>query len=99
MASEQRAYTLFSDDASYAKLASLVSQDAGVCTTKLSEDFSFEDFRRKHGKRAIPLFAISPKNRLEVFVAGGKLEPTADWSIISLIQEEDKGEKGSTHLE
>ncbi len=94
VASEHRGYILFSDDASYAKLASLVSQGANLRTTKLSDDFSFEDFRTKHGKRAIPLFAISPKNRLEVFIAGGKLQPAADWSIISLIQEEeDKHEK------
>ena len=90
VSSEHKGYTLFSEDASYHKLARLVSLEAKVHVTQLSEDFSFEDFQTKHGERAIPLFALSPKHRLEVFVTGDKRKPLADWTVVSLILEQDE---------
>lgn len=85
-AEEQRGYLLFAEDVTFSKLSSMLSQGAEVHDTRLGEDFSFEDFHHKYGKRAVPLFAIDPRGRLQVFVANGKLEPEADWTLLSLIE-------------
>ena len=86
LSQQHRGYTLFNESATYSKLASLLSQNATIRTTQLSDDFTYQDFLAKHGNRAIPMFALTPKKKyLEIFVAGGKLMPAAGWSLISLI--------------
>ncbi|MDZ7662043.1 sodium:proton antiporter [Thiohalophilus sp.] len=91
-AEEHRGYRLFGEDITFTKLSSLISQGAEIHDTRLSDDFSFEDFQHKYGKRATPLFAIDPRGRIQVFVVDGKLAPQADWTILSLIEpsEEEK---------
>ncbi|MFP3874840.1 MAG: cation:proton antiporter [Thiohalophilus sp.] len=91
-AEEHRGYQLFGENITFTKLSSLISQGAEIHDTRLSDDFSFEDFKHKYGKRATPLFAIEPRGRIQVFVANGKLEPQADWTLLSLIEptEEEK---------
>lgn len=81
---DHRGYLLFNEDMTYGKFASLLSQGAEIRSTKLTEEFSFADFKEKSGGNAIPLFAISPKGRLEVFVDGNTLQPEAGWQILSL---------------
>jgi len=91
-AEQHRGYLLFGEEVTFTKLSSLISQGAEIHDTLLSEDFSFEDFQQKYGKRAIPLFAIDPRGRIQVFVAGGKMQPEAEWTLLSLIEpsEEEK---------
>lgn len=91
-ARQHRGYLLFGKDVTFTKLSSLISQGAVIRSTGLSEDFDFEDFRQQYGNRAIPLFAIDPRGRIQVFVADGKMVPQADWTILSLIEptEEEK---------
>ncbi|MDZ7803911.1 sodium:proton antiporter [Thiohalophilus sp.] len=91
-AEEHRGYLLFGEGVTFSKLSSLLSQGAKIHDTKLSDDFSFEEFSNKYGKRATPLFAIDPRGRIQIFVAEGKLTPQAGWTILSLIEpsEEEK---------
>ncbi len=91
-AEQHRGYLLFGENITFNKLSSLISQGAEIHVTRLSEDFSFEDFQQRYGHRAIPLFAIDPRERIQVFVANGKMAPQPDWTILSLIEptEEDK---------
>ncbi len=91
-AEEHRGYRLFGEDVTFSKLSSLLSQGAEIHDTRLSDDFSFEDFKNKYGKRATPLFAIDPRGRIQVFVVDGKLAPDTDWVVLSLIEpsEEEK---------
>jgi len=84
-ASALRGYLLFGEDVTYARLASLLSQSAEFRTTTLTEEFGFDDFLTRHGDRVIPLFAITPRGRLQVFVAGGAMHPEAGWRILSLV--------------
>lgn len=86
---EYRGYVLFNRDLTFSKFASRLSQEAKLHTTKLSDEFTFADFIEQRGKSAIPLFAISPKGRLQVFVEGGKFEPEKGWLLISLKDEEN----------
>ncbi len=88
---EHRGYVLFGEDVTYSKLASLISKGAEIRSTLLTEEFDFDAYRERYGSRVIPLFALSPKGKLECFVAGGKLTPQPGWTVIGLIQpaEED----------
>ncbi len=91
-AEQHRGYLLFGEDITFNKLSSLISQGAEIHATPLSEDFSFEDFQQRYGHQAIPLFGIDPRERIQVFVAGGKMVPLAGWTLLSLIEptEEEK---------
>ena len=71
---------------SYASLAKMLNSGAEVRTTRLSETFDYDDFVRRHWKRAVPLFALTPKGRLRVFVAGEELEPGPGWRLVALVQ-------------
>lgn len=78
-------HILFGEDISYTKLASMLSQKATFRTTTLTEEFGFNDFLARHEGRAIAMFAVTPRGRLQVFVAGGAMRPEAGWRIISLV--------------
>lgn len=93
LASEQRGYVLFSPNLTYSKFASLLSQGAEIGSTKLSDEFTYEDFLATKGAVAIPLFAISPRGRLQVFVADGSMQPEPGWTLISLNTKPEKVEK------
>ncbi|MDH5358790.1 MAG: cation:proton antiporter [Gammaproteobacteria bacterium] len=79
---------LFSSEVTFSKLASLVSQGAGIKQTKLSDSFDFNDYQQQYGKRATPLFAITNKGTLHFFTANKKLIPEQDCTIVSLVQDE-----------
>lgn len=81
--------TLFDEGVTYGYLASAVNRGASVKTTRLSDEFSFEDYNEKYGDRATPLIAISAENKSYTVVNGSELEPKAGWRIISLIVPED----------
>ncbi len=83
---EHRGYVLFGEDVTFSKLASLMSKGAEIRSTLLTEEFNFDAYRKKYGSRAIPLFALTPKGKLECFVAGGKLKPQPGWIVIGLIK-------------
>lgn len=97
-AEQHRGYLLFGEDITFNKLSSLISQGAEIHATSLSEDFSFEDFQQRYGHQATPLFAIDPRERIQVFVAGGKMVPLAGWTLLSLIEPTEE-EKARTRKE
>ena len=76
----------FDEKATFAKLASLVSKGASIKTTQLSQEFSFEDYLKKHGNRLTLLFALKPDKKLVPLGQADKLLPQEGWEIISLIQ-------------
>ncbi|MBL4611432.1 cation:proton antiporter [Halopseudomonas sp.] len=84
LGTEHRGHTLFDKGMSYSKLASLLSQGWEIRTTKLSEEFDFTHLAQLHEGKVVPLFAISPKGRLEVFVDEGVLDPKPGWQVLSL---------------
>ena len=83
LGSKQRGHTLFTEDMSYSKFASLLSNDWQIRETRLTEEFGFDDLLRAHDD-IIPLFAISPKGRIEVMTADTDLRPEEDWKVLSL---------------
>ncbi len=80
-----RSATLFSKDASWAKLASLVSNGGEIRSTSLTENFDFEAYQAEWGKQATHLFALDENGKLRVFTDRQTFQPEAGWTIISLV--------------
>ena len=59
-----------------------------------TESFDFDDYYRKYYKRAIPLFAIDPKRQLQVFTAESRITPGPAWTLVSLVEPEQKRSEG-----
>lgn len=89
-ASEHRGYTLFDDELTFGKFASLLSKDVEVRTTKLSDEFNYEQLLDKGDDLLIPLFAIGPNGWIQIFVEGGEFSPSSGWSVISLCSQKEK---------
>ncbi len=90
-AEEERGYILFDRDLTFSKFASLLSKGAEIRSTTLSEEFDFEEYKKVNGADVVPLFALSPKGKLQVFVDDGGFKPVSGWQVISLYgQAEEK---------
>jgi len=83
--SRRRGRTLFGKDITYGTLTSMLSQNARISTARLSDDFSFSEFVARHDNRAVPLFAIDPRERLHLFTAEAPPDPAPGWTLISLV--------------
>ncbi|MBM7334457.1 MAG: sodium:proton antiporter [Alcanivorax sp.] len=95
VAAQHRGATLFSSEASYARLASLISQGAEIRRTRITDEFSFDAYLKVEDRQVMPLFAIDPRDRAHVFTAESQPEPKPGWAVIGLIKEEqtEKAEK------
>ncbi|WP_043888394.1 cation:proton antiporter [Methylophaga thiooxydans] len=82
-------HVLFSNEITYAKLASLISRGASIKQTKLTENFNFEDYLQQHGRRVTPLFAFNPRRRLRFFTAAENLQPESGWTVVALVQDDE----------
>jgi NhaP-type Na+/H+ or K+/H+ antiporter len=76
----------FGEDVSYTQLSKMLAKGAEIRSTMLTDEFGFDEYYKKYYGRAIPLFAINPRGKLLVYTAGSNVEPTAGWTIISLIE-------------
>ena len=92
-ASQPAGYTAFGDDVSYERLAHALSIGAEIRETKLTESFDFDAYYRRNYKKAVPLFAISPRGRLHIFTAEQALKPGPDWLLISLVEPQEEGQE------
>ncbi|MGE4559804.1 MAG: cation:proton antiporter [Desulfobulbus sp.] len=77
---------LFGRNITHSYLSWVLSHGGGIHTTKLSNHFGFGDFFKRHGYRAVPLFAIDPRQVVHVFCERTPLEPKPGWLIIYLRQ-------------
>ncbi|WP_461517909.1 cation:proton antiporter [Porticoccus sp.] len=80
---------LFSDKASYSRLASLVAKGAVIKTTKLSDSFTLEEYEKTYKDRAYRLFAMDPLGKLFIYTGSSTFKPSAGWQIISLVVSEN----------
>ena len=81
---EHRGQYLFSEDLTYSKFSSMLAQGAELHSTRLSSEFTWNDFQQQNGKDAIPLFAITPEGKVISSKIGSNFEPKNDWKVISL---------------
>lgn len=80
--------TLFGANITFSKLASLISQNASIKSTNISESFDFQAYNDQYGKRAIPLFAYNSKRQLRFFTDENTFQPDAGWVVTALVQDE-----------
>ena len=90
-----RKLELFSENASYSRLASLVAQGATIRTTRLTDEFTLDDYRETYGNRATRLYAVDPQGKIYIHTISDASEPKEDWQIVSLIAPEKSLEPSS----
>jgi len=81
-----RTRSQFDENATFAKLASLVAQGASVKATQLSHEFGYLDYLAQHGTRVTVLFGISPEREIYPLGAKDSVVPAEGWDIIALIR-------------
>lgn len=89
----------FGEEASYAELSRRLFRGAEIRTTPLTEDFGMNEYRERYGERALPLFAVDPKGRVEVFATGTKVEPGPDWSVVAMVDADADGRVAENEAE
>lgn len=79
-----RGKTLFGEDITYDKLANMISRGAVTRTTRLTDSFSYQDFKKAQQDEAILLFAMDGKKRLHIVVDEWPVVPKLGWLLIYL---------------
>jgi NhaP-type Na+/H+ or K+/H+ antiporter len=88
-------YVAFGADVTFTRLSEALAAGAEIRETSLTESFDFDAYYRKYYKRAIPLFAIDPKGQLQVFTADTRIKPGPEWTLLSLVEPEQKHREGA----
>lgn len=82
---------LFGPEVSFSSLTKALAHDGWkVRSTTLSQTFDFAAYQLQYGQGAIPLFAVTPKGRIEVFTAEEQLSPQPGWTVIALVADPDR---------
>jgi NhaP-type Na+/H+ or K+/H+ antiporter len=82
---QSRGTLLFGEDVTYASLKEMLDHGAEIHSTKLTENYTYINWKQQHGNFAIALFAIDPRNNLRLFSVDDLFEPAAGWRIFSLV--------------
>jgi len=75
---------LFGDTVSYAKIASQMAKGAQLKVTNLTENFTFEHFRKRYGETALPLVYLTKEGKV-VIVSGNDTPFPNGIELISLL--------------
>jgi hypothetical protein len=87
MGEEYHGLSLFGGEVSYKKLASLVSQGAEMKHTKLSENFTYEDYLKEYKSSfVLPLFVVNLKGRIQIQHNVQNFNPQIGETVVSLIK-------------
>ncbi|HKJ18577.1 MAG TPA: sodium:proton antiporter [Xanthomonadales bacterium] len=80
-----RTNPLFGVDVSWSKLASMDAKGAKIKSTKITEDFGFDDFNAEQKDHVVNLFAFDESGKLQVFSSERhQLDPQPGWTVVSL---------------
>ncbi len=60
---------------------------AAMKTTRITEKFDFEDFRRLYGDEAIPMFLLKTNGKLTPFAEDSRPTPAPGDLIVSIVSE------------
>ncbi|SUO93695.1 cation:proton antiporter [Suttonella ornithocola] len=75
---------LFGKDITYQQLMQMTAEGASTKTTTLSDAYPWAQYREENPD-AIPLFAVTPQQKLHLFTAESRVEPGKGWKVIALI--------------
>ena len=79
---------LFGEECSHSELSCRITAGATVKKTLLTEQFDFEKFRERYGEECLPLLLIGAKGEVRVFTASRPPQPSAGWTVVSLLPSE-----------
>ncbi|MFO7831881.1 MAG: sodium:proton antiporter [Desulfuromonadaceae bacterium] len=82
---QSRGTLLFGENVTYMTLKEMLDHGAEIHSTKLTKNYTYSDWKNQHGKFAVALFAVDPRNNLRLFSLDALFEPAAGWKIFSLI--------------
>ncbi|MCR9634999.1 cation:proton antiporter [Vibrio alginolyticus] len=86
VAQEYHGKLLMGGNVSYTQLASMLSRGAEVKHTKLSDNFTYQDYLAHHkGSSVVPLFHVEEKGKIQFCDDPEQFEPTTTSTIVSLI--------------
>ncbi len=85
-----RGRMLFSPEATYNRLAGLFAAGALIKTTDITEEFTYEDFKKYYGDNALPMFLIDAGGKLVVITADNPPKPKPGQKLISIIKANNK---------
>ncbi|HGS5146542.1 TPA: cation:proton antiporter [Vibrio parahaemolyticus] len=86
VAQEYHGKLLMGGNVSYTQLASLLSRGAEIKHTKLSENFTYQDYLEHHKTNlVIPLFNVEDKGRIQFCDDPDQFAPSTTSTIVSLI--------------
>jgi NhaP-type Na+/H+ or K+/H+ antiporter len=83
---EHRGNQLGSEALTYEKIASQLSQGAGLHSTTLKDGFDWDDYRALHGHRATLLFMRDDSGWVHVVTPDNTQKPSAGWTLLALIR-------------
>jgi CPA1 family monovalent cation:H+ antiporter len=75
----------FDKEATYSKLSDRFAAGAVVKKTKISDEFTYEDFNARYGESALLLFVINEARQLLISPAEEPLKPRPGQTIIALV--------------
>lgn len=79
---------LFGANVTYSKLASMVSKNARIKTTNITETYSYEQYCQDN-KHAVPLFTVDRMGNMKVVTEHFKSETAKDYKLIALVADEE----------
>jgi len=90
MSPQRTGRLLFNREAGFMRLAERFRAGAVVKKTTLSEEFTYDDFRRRHGASALLLFTLSESGRLRINTVSDPLNPQPGQTVFALIDGQHK---------
>lgn len=84
---EHRGNILFSNEATYARLAELIREGAEVRAMALTDELDPEQYQQQYGEKILPLFAITSRQKIIPFTTEHDIDhihPKTGWTIIAL---------------
>jgi hypothetical protein len=80
-----RGRLLFAEELHHDKLENLIKHGKQIKVTKLSEEFTFDDFRVNYGGSAIVLFVVDEERELRICIVGDQPEMKPGQTLIALV--------------
>ncbi|TEW53275.1 sodium:proton antiporter [Psychromonas sp. RZ22] len=79
---------LFGENISYAKLASLMAKGGVLKSTNITDNFTFEHFKKRYGETAMPLVYITKEGEVNIMSGANSIDFSDGIELISLLPQE-----------
>ncbi|GAF79313.1 unnamed protein product [marine sediment metagenome] len=81
----RRGRYLFGQEMTHSKLSFRVTMGAQIKKTRITEEFTYEDFRQLYGDTAVLMGVLTETKQLIFATAGNELVPKAGHTVIALV--------------